>query len=125
MFSRLRERLTRAFGTRLAFWYFALFVASVGVLFAVAYTLLSASLRARDRAIVEKTQSRYAGAFSSDLVAPIPLDPLFERYLTETFGFLGIGTPDVQPLRIVYTPLHGVGRRFAETALARAGFHDV
>lgn len=65
MFSSLRERLTRTFGTRLAFWYFALFVASVGMLFAAAYTLLSASLRARDRSIVESTLSRYAGAFES------------------------------------------------------------
>ena len=63
MSSSLRERVTRTFGTRLAVWYFALFVASVSVLFVVAHALLSASLRARDRAIVESTLSRYAVAF--------------------------------------------------------------
>jgi phosphomannomutase len=56
---------------------------------------------------------------------PIPLGPLFERYLTETFGRLGIGTPRSDPLRIVYTPLHGVGLRFAKEALRRAGFENV
>jgi phosphomannomutase len=56
---------------------------------------------------------------------PIPLSPLFERYLTETLGRLGIGTPRSDPLRIAYTPLHGVGLRFAKEALRRAGFEDV
>lgn len=56
---------------------------------------------------------------------PIPLGPLVERYLTETFGHLGIGTPRSEPLRIVYTPLHGVGYRFAKEALRRAGFESV
>lgn len=56
---------------------------------------------------------------------PIAVGPLFERYLTETFGRLGIGTPRSEPLRIVYTPLHGVGLRFALEALRRAGFEHV
>jgi phosphomannomutase len=56
---------------------------------------------------------------------PIPLGALFERYLTETFGHLGIGTPRSDPLRIVYTPLHGVGLRFTVEALRRAGFAEV
>jgi signal transduction histidine kinase len=63
MSSSLRERVTRTFGTRLALWYFVLFVASVGLLFVLAHTLLAVSLRARDRAIVESTLSRYVGAF--------------------------------------------------------------
>jgi phosphomannomutase len=57
--------------------------------------------------------------------APILVAPLFERYLTETFGRLGIGTPRSESLRIVYTPLHGVGLRFATEALRRAGFEQV
>jgi phosphomannomutase len=56
---------------------------------------------------------------------PIPLAALFERYLTETLGRLGIGTPRSEPLRIVYTPLHGVGLRFTREALRRAGFAQV
>jgi signal transduction histidine kinase len=63
MSSSLRERLTRTFGTRLALWYFALFVASVSVLFLVAYLLLAASLQARDRQIVESTLVRYIRAY--------------------------------------------------------------
>jgi phosphomannomutase len=55
---------------------------------------------------------------------PIPLAALFERYLTETLGHLGIGTPRSEPLRIAYTPLHGVGQRFVKEALRRAGFED-
>jgi phosphomannomutase len=56
---------------------------------------------------------------------PIPLAALFERYLTETLGRLGVGTPRSDPLRIAYTPLHGVGLRFAKEALGRAGFTDL
>jgi phosphomannomutase len=56
---------------------------------------------------------------------PIPVAALFERYLTETLGHLGIGTPRNDPLRIAYTPLHGVGLRFVKEALGRAGFTDL
>ena len=63
MFSSLRERLTRTFGTRLALWYFGLFVASIGLLFLLAHLLLATSLRARDRVIVQSTLSRYALAY--------------------------------------------------------------
>jgi len=60
-----------------------------------------------------------------DSVAPLAVGPVFERYLTETFGCLGIAAPVAEPLRIAYTPLHGVGLRFVREALARAGFTDL
>ena len=59
MSSRWRERLTRTFGSRLALWYFVLFAVSVGVVLGLAYALLAASLRARDREIVESTLGPY------------------------------------------------------------------
>jgi len=64
-------------------------------------------------------------AGGNETVAPLAVAPLFERYLTETFGCLGIGVPSAETLRIAYTPLHGVGLRFAREALARAGFSDL
>jgi signal transduction histidine kinase len=63
MSSRLRDRLTRSFGVRLALWYFALFAAGSVLILALAYALLGASLRARDRALVESTLVRYARAY--------------------------------------------------------------
>jgi signal transduction histidine kinase len=117
MFSRLRERLTRAFGTRLAFWYFALFVASVGVLFAVAYTLLSASLRARDRAIVESTLSRYAGAFErgglSRLSSAIAADQQGGRY-----GPLLVRVVDPGGARAIFASIPRDWRRDEELEVA-------
>jgi heavy metal sensor kinase len=89
----LRERLTRTFGSRLAMWYFGLFVASTVVVLGLAYALLAVSLRARDRELVESTLVRYAAAFErrglSGLDAAIEADsatgryePLFVRVLT-------------------------------------------
>jgi len=46
-----------------------------------------------------------------------------ERYITEILGHLGPRPGG--SLRIAYTPLHGVGYRFAKRALERAGHRDV
>jgi signal transduction histidine kinase len=63
MFSGLRDRLARAFGVRLALWYFVLFAAGSLLILALAYALLAASLRARDREVIESTLVRYARAY--------------------------------------------------------------
>jgi phosphomannomutase len=49
-------------------------------------------------------------------------DDLWDRYLATVTGLVAAGPRD---LRIVYTPLHGVGATTATTVLARAGFDDV
>jgi signal transduction histidine kinase len=97
MSSGWRERVTRTFGSRLALWYFALFVASTALVLGLAYALLAASLKARDREIIESTLVRYAAAYErrglSGLDAAISADragnryePLFVRVLTPGGG---------------------------------------
>ena len=97
MSSGWRERLTRTFGSRLALWYFALFVAGTVVVLGLAYALLAVSLQARDREIVESTLVRYAAAYERrglrGLDAAISADragnryePLFVRVLTPGGG---------------------------------------
>jgi signal transduction histidine kinase len=97
MSSGLRERLTRTFGSRLALWYFVLFVASSVLVLGLAYALLGASLQARDQDLVESTLIRYAAAFErrglTGLNAAIAADrstggyePLFVRILTPGGG---------------------------------------
>ncbi len=61
--SGLRDGLTRAFGVRLALWYFVLFVAGSVLILTLAYALLAASLRARDREVIEETLVRYARTY--------------------------------------------------------------
>ncbi len=56
--------------------------------------------------------------------APLDLEALFQRYLAEIGAELG-ARPETKSLRIVYTPLHGVGYRFARRALELGGFSDV
>jgi phosphomannomutase len=59
-----------------------------------------------------------------DLGEPVPPDTE-ERYLQ---AILGLRVHEPHPLRIVYTPLHGVGGRLARLALTRAGYtrlHEV
>jgi len=60
---------------------------------------------------------------SASMAAPVPAD-LFERYWTEVAS----ERPGVEAdprLRIVYTPLHGVGWRAIEEVLRRGGFAHV
>jgi phosphomannomutase len=56
--------------------------------------------------------------------APLDLEAFFQRYLAEIGAELG-AEPSTKSLRIVYTPLHGVGFRFARRALELGGFSDV
>jgi phosphomannomutase len=55
---------------------------------------------------------------------PLATATLFERYLSEVVAALGPREPD-PALRIAYTPLHGVGGKFARRALEYAGYRDV
>ncbi len=48
-------------------------------------------------------------------------EEIFERYLAE-LDIVRAGAAGARDLRIVYTPLHGVGARFVERALRRAGY---
>ena len=63
MFSKLRDRLVRTFGFRLATWYFGLFVLGTGLVLMTAHQLLSWSLQQRDRESVDTTLAKYAAAF--------------------------------------------------------------
>jgi signal transduction histidine kinase len=63
MSSRWRDQLTRTFGSRVALWYFALFVAGAVLILGVAYALLANSLRSRDRDVVQSTLVRYAQSY--------------------------------------------------------------
>ncbi|HEX6271537.1 MAG TPA: phospho-sugar mutase [Polyangiaceae bacterium] len=56
--------------------------------------------------------------------APLDQEAFFQRYLAEVSAELGASS-ETKTLRIVYTPLHGVGFAFARRALALAGFTDV
>jgi len=56
-------------------------------------------------------------------VEPLDADAWLERYISEILGHLGPRPGGT--LRIAYTPLHGVGYRFAKRALERAGHRDV
>lgn len=84
MFSRLRDRLVRTFGFRLATWYFGLFVIGTALVLMTAHQLLSWSLQQREREIIEATLTRYALAFQRGglprLDASIAADRATGRY---------------------------------------------
>jgi len=67
---------------------------------------------------------RDAIELGSDPGAEPVSEALFERYLAELDLVRG-GAAGARDLRIVYTPLHGVGARFVERALRRAGYAAV
>ncbi|HEX7669968.1 MAG TPA: phospho-sugar mutase [Polyangiaceae bacterium] len=60
---------------------------------------------------------------ASDLVSPVPAS-MTERYLSEIDAIRPRGLAD-RSIRIVYTPMHGVGGALALRALERAGFSNV
>jgi phosphomannomutase len=69
---------------------------------------------------------RIAEAFRSGvdpLIEPVPVN-LFDRYLMEIQAWRPAVRAD-RSLRIIYTPMHGVGWRFAERALHAAGYANV
>ncbi len=57
------------------------------------------------------------------LATPIDVE-LFQRYLTDVDAVRPPARGDV-PLRVVYTPLHGVGWQSVRAAMRRAGYEDV
>jgi phosphomannomutase len=61
-------------------------------------------------------------AFTSEIEL-LAVDAWFERYLADVLAALG--PRERHPLCIAYTPLHGVGWRFARRALECAGYTDV
>jgi phosphomannomutase len=67
--------------------------------------------------------SRIPAAYRPE-AEPLDTAVLFERDLAEVLAQLGPREPNAE-LRIAYTPLHGVGGKFARRALHAAGYHDV
>jgi phosphomannomutase len=70
-------------------------------------------------AAIPRLASAFGGASPAVSVAPAALA---DRYLVELDALRPPG-PANRDFDIVYTPLHGVGRKLAESALRRAGFH--
>jgi len=70
---------------------------------------------------VPRVEGAMAG--ESDLAAPVGPDT-YDRYLNEVLALCPGGEAD-RALRIVYTPLHGVGRDTTVRVLTAAGYRDV
>lgn len=127
--------MTRAFGVRLALWYFVLFAAGSVVILALAYALLAASLRARDREVIESTLVRYARAYdggglgalndviSADRIAG-RYEPLFVRVLARGESAVFFSMPadwtGFDSAQLSSPALRG-GEPWAEIAAARSG----
>jgi phosphomannomutase len=77
-------------------------------------------IAARMRAMAAANQIALARATSEETIP----DALFERYLMELAAHRPAVVAD-RNLKIVYTPLHGVGWRFMERALKGAGYTDL
>jgi phosphomannomutase len=83
---------------------------------------IAAAIDRVERAVdVPRVEGALAGA--SDLARPIEAS-LTARYVEEVLA-LRPSIPADRRLRIVYTPLHGVGRVLAERVLRTAGFADL
>lgn len=74
MSSRWRERLRRAAGFRLAWWYALVFSGSAVALVGVTYLLLAVALRQYDREIIESTLVRLASAYARGGVDALALE---------------------------------------------------
>jgi phosphomannomutase len=69
--------------------------------------------------------ARIGCVFSGTNPLVVPLDPgIFEEYLSRLDELRPAVRTD-RSVRIGYTPLHGVGWRYAERALRRAGYQDL
>jgi signal transduction histidine kinase len=64
MFSRWSDRLRRAFGFRLAWWYAVIFTVRATALVGVTYLLLGVALRQYDRDLVQTTLVQLASAYA-------------------------------------------------------------
>lgn len=85
-------------------------------------TPVDREVRERAAPIQAVSVPRAEGVFEGKQEKAQPIsDAIFERYLAELGGVIPRGSGP-RDLRIVYTPLHGVGARFAERALAAFGF---
>ena len=132
--SSRRSGLARAFGVRLALWYFVLFVAGSALILALAYALLAISLRSQDREVIESTLVRYArayergglralnGVISADRDAG-RYEPLFVRVLGSGESAIFVNMPadwtgfDMAQLA---SPALGGGQPWAEISSARS-----
>lgn len=65
---------------------------------------------------------RLAKKYRGELAHPVP-ENMFERYLID-MAKVRTGETTHSDLRIVYTPLHGVGGKFVKEALAVSGYSD-
>lgn len=74
MSSRWRDRLRRAVGFRLAWWYALVFCGSAVALVGVTYLLLAVALRQYDREIIESTLVRLASAYARGGVDALALE---------------------------------------------------
>ena len=132
--SSRRDGLTRTFGVQLALWYFVLFAAGSALILALAYFLLAASLRARDREVIESTLERYARAYERSGLAGLErvvsadratgrYEPLFVRVLAGGESAVFFNMPNdwtgFDPSQLSSPALTG-GARWAEISAAQS-----
>jgi signal transduction histidine kinase len=132
--SSRRDGATRTFGVQLALWYFGLFAAGSVLILALAYFLLAASLRARDRDVIESTLERYARAYERGGLAALDrvisadrtagrYEPLFVRVLAGGESAVFFNMPadwtGFDPSQLASPALTG-GARWAQITAARS-----